>query len=352
MVSLEAAQEGLLSAQHVNTINHLLVTDPGQARAWFQEHQGQIEASLLPRIEKTLAAVALRGQAQQAEDAIFGAGLDETSAMARARSIEDPALRDQVVSRLRIRYAERNRAVKQTERRQTQEAWNVFLKAPTLDNPAIGIVSPGEQARMIRFAEMKARKQKTESDNKTLYSLTLMAAERPEEFISENLLEHEPFLSPADFRRLADKQAALRKPAGQDREAKRILTLQQEAGRLLDQQGIEDKETRAKFLDQLDQEVVKHSIMTGKDPGRDEITGIMHRLLLPGRIDRPYLPDRKAHRFEATGEEKAKFYPVVEGVPEEASREIVKALEAKGLEVTERNILTMYQKARELGKVD
>lgn len=97
------------SAIHKAVIKSALDRAPGYAQSYYARNKADIDGRDRPELEKALETASIRGAAQAAEDRIMAMGVSEEQALAEARRITDPKLRDEAVQRVTARYGERER---------------------------------------------------------------------------------------------------------------------------------------------------------------------------------------------------------------------------------------------------
>jgi hypothetical protein len=97
------------SAIHKAVIKAALDRAPGYAQSYYARNRGDIDGRDRPELERALETASIRGAAQAAEDRIMAMGVSEEQALAEARKITDPKLRDEAVQRVTVRYGERER---------------------------------------------------------------------------------------------------------------------------------------------------------------------------------------------------------------------------------------------------
>jgi hypothetical protein len=122
------------SAIHKTVIEAALDRAPGYASSYYQANKADIDGRERAKLEKALEASSIRGAAQAAEDRIMGQGLSEADALAEARKIRDPKLRDEAVQRVTMRYGEIARVEQREERAVRDRAWQSLVGGSKVDD--------------------------------------------------------------------------------------------------------------------------------------------------------------------------------------------------------------------------
>lgn len=95
----------LVSSTHKEIINRMLTNDEDiSAQEYYQVIKEEVKGTDLADVEKAIEAGSLRGSSQRFVDGLLKEGLSETQALARARAIKDPKLRDATVERTRNEF--------------------------------------------------------------------------------------------------------------------------------------------------------------------------------------------------------------------------------------------------------
>ena len=106
----------------------------------FTEKQENGKAVLdgrdIPAMAKLVEDADIRAQAQEATDGIIDADLGEAQSLEAARMIEDPKVRDDVVRRLNLRFAENAREVRRTLAKTSGDAFRHVIAGGTMSDLA------------------------------------------------------------------------------------------------------------------------------------------------------------------------------------------------------------------------
>jgi len=344
------------SATHVGVIDQLLATDQTKsAQVYFEETRGAIKGEAIARIEKALQESSTRKRAQEETDKILAAGGSLTDQREKAKGIEDPQTRDAVMQRL-----EHEAAIKEREDRVRDETTlrGVYdIVDQTHDVTKIPATTwatlEGSQRSALRgYANALARGVPVETDLPTYYALMQQAADDPEMFTKQNLLNYRAKLGETEFKQFASMQASLRsgdrKKADHDLGAFR--THDQLLKDTLTQYGIDptpkDGTAEAKAIAQLrrmlDVRMQAFGEITGKKPSNDDIQQTLDDLLsqsvtVPGSWwnifpgGQPFF-DKQKRVLDLT----------IGDVPANDRTLIERALRTRGRPVTDATVLDLY----------
>lgn len=143
-----AAESETLTAMHAAVLQAMVDADPAGAREYYKTNREEIAGASRAKLKELIDAGTLRAKAQDATDRIAGKGLPEADALAAARKISDPEERDEVVSRVKVRYREADAARVERERQLADQAWDIFartgkvssLPTPLLDELDLSLI--------------------------------------------------------------------------------------------------------------------------------------------------------------------------------------------------------------------
>lgn len=216
---LEKATLAASSATQTDVIERMLAN--GQdlaARTYYKAVKDQISGQDATKVEKALEVGSKRGESQRQADKILAMpDLDEQGAVAKAREITDPDVRDGTEERIRREFTERAQQ-QRAERDATFQRASDQLERARGD---VNKISPSDWAGLTLAERSSLRaygKTLTEgvpvkTDLGTYYSLRTMAVtpETKDKFLKHNLMIDRPYLSDGDFKQLVDLQADLKK---------------------------------------------------------------------------------------------------------------------------------------------
>ena len=132
-----------VSATHLKVIGGLLAEGNDEAaQVYFEFNENQILSEDAERVKPDLQEGNIRGESQRRTDEIMAKAETESRALAAARKITDPEMRDMVVNRVKSRFQE----VRAADARRNEQAFEGSVDI--VDNAFNkGIVEPGDTAR-------------------------------------------------------------------------------------------------------------------------------------------------------------------------------------------------------------
>lgn len=250
--AVKAAVAGAKTDIHTGVIERLLANGNDRAaKVYFEETKGQIAGTAIERVEKALEVGTLRGEAQREADKILLAGGTFAEQRARAKAIEDPKLRDEVLGRIEHEGQVREREERDRKETAAVDGYNIIDRTGTTTAipPAMWAAYDGStRSAMLSYAKQKAAGADPETNSAVYYGYLQMATNQSADFAKTNLLENRHQLSDSDFKQLAGLQLSIR-------------------------QG--NKEAAAKVIDdyRTEADVIDNSLkLAGVDP-RDTING-------------------------------------------------------------------------------
>lgn len=289
----EAIQEQLRAVQsgvHTGVITQLLATDQyGKAQAYFDATKSEIAADRIDNIEHALEEGGLRKQAQQQSDSIIAAGGTLTQQREKARAIEDPKLRDQVMERIEHEAAISERADREAKEATSKQVYNILdrtgdvSKIPT---PIWANLTGAERSAAREYADKLTRGEKVETDDPTYYALMQQAVDDPNTFVKQNLLNYRAKLSDGDFKHFVGLQQNVR--ANQLDAANRTLDdfrteteIENNALTLagIDHASKDNTVTVARYRSLVADSIRRFESVAGKKPQHKDIEDIANRIL-------------------------------------------------------------------------
>lgn len=289
--------EAVTSATHVGVIEQLLAEEKNKAaQVYFDEARSQIKGDAIARVEKALAEGGLRSQSQKLADQILAdPALDSISKQedkAKELAGDNADLRDHLNQRL-----EHANAVKEKADRDQDEATlkNLFTIVDTTHDvtkiPAAQWqqLTGGQRAQLMEYSDRLTRGVAVETDQPTFYAMMLQAADTPETFAKQNLLNYRAKLSDGDFKSMVGLQASIRKGDREsaDKQLSGFRTTDQIVKDGLTDYGLDptpkegsaDAKAKAALQGMLDLRVQQQEALTGKKPINEEIRGYLDEIL-------------------------------------------------------------------------
>jgi hypothetical protein len=339
--AIEADERNLLSAIHGGVVERLAVHDPGRARAYYAGVRDKIDGKDHTRIEKMLEEGSTRAQGQAWEDRIWSqTGGDLATALEAARGIADPKVRDDVVSRVKMRHSEAKAIEAEAEKGLRSQAWDVLLKGGKVDDIPLNVWSEIDAPAQKALVEYAAKKGKVQTDWSTYYRLERQAVEDPAGFAAYDLLQHRHQLDEGEFKGLVTLQREIGQKGRDSEQLTQVRTVSQVINSSLDKLGIErgenapksDAEKGDRFHRLVQDELLSLERREGRKAKPDEVQAIADRMVLdvvvPGKL--------------WGTNEKAPVDIEIGDVPKTERSKIEEALKRAGRPVSEAAIVDLY----------
>jgi hypothetical protein len=212
--AVEQQVRAMKSGVHLGVINNLLALEQdGKASAYFEAAKDEIAGDKLDAVQKALEAGTLRKQGQQQADTILRAGGTLAEQREKARAIDNPKLRDEVMQRI-----EHEDAVKEREKREAydttlRQAFDIIDQTHDVTKipaPTWASMDPAHRSAARSYARTLAKGEPIETDLPTYYSLMQQAADDPGMFTSQNLLNYRHKLDEPEFKQLSSLQLSIK----------------------------------------------------------------------------------------------------------------------------------------------
>lgn len=324
-----------------------------QAKQYYQSNKDMITGEDRLRVEKALKEGVLISESQSKADQIMAKTDNMSEALEMARNISDPDKRDEVVKRVKIRFADERAAKEDEERRSFQVAYDAVEENHTIDSIPKDILAnlslKSKQALEKRAAQLR-NGLPVETDIATYYDLENMAGNSStrNKFLRLNLLEYKHKLSESDFKHFAKLQGEAK--SGNKKELDGIQTKGNIVKSALAAAGIEvgknagsDDIKRANaFQRRVDELVVEKQELTGKKVTNEELREITENLMVETIVGNSWfgLFDDKKRVFELSSEDQ----PVVkiDDIPPGELEAIKATLNKLNIPNTPQNQLELY----------
>lgn len=355
----EAVKNAILEAHsktHTGIVERLL--NEGQdlkAKAWFDQNRAAFAEKDALKVAKDLEEGMLRGEGQRRSDKIMlEAGDSLGQALARAREIEEPRLRDEVESRLKANYAVKEKVKNDQIERMHKTATDIIEQTASIDKipPAIWRqFSLSERRQLKEYAMARATGRDTPTDLTTWYDLKTLAAnpETRPQFLEENLLRYRGRLGAKEFKELANLQMKLRngdEGAGRTLDGYRSdAMIVNDALAAMDIRSDtkapqKEKERASRFRKMVDEELISFQLQNGRKANNNELQAIVDRLRIKGRTERGWIWDTEKFLFEVEPNEQ--FEIDVSEIPPQERIKIEEALRANNMPVTDTEVLNLF----------
>jgi hypothetical protein len=363
--AIEAAVGAAQSQVHVGVINRLLATNQDRAaKAYFGEDEvrAQISGDAIARVEKALEEGSLRGEAQRQVDRILLEGGTITEQRAKANTLDDPRLKDEVKQRLEHENAIQERAERELLEQQMRDGYDLIDRTGSVDaiGPAVWAnYSGGTRSAMRSYAMSLAKGQPVETDYQTYYALLEQAADDPSTFTGQNLLNYKHKLGDTEFKQVVGLQLSLR--TGDREAASRVTDDYRTEAQVIDnsliQAGIDPRATiegernpaapAVAFLRQRVGEMANRlQQQTGRKATNTDIQGFVDSIMSQS-VDVPgawlaFLPGGRSF----TDVKKSLIELTPADIPALDRKEIDRVLRENGWPVTDAAALTLYMRAQ------
>lgn len=293
----QARVDAFQSNVHLGVIRNLLANEKDTAAGiYFEEAKGQIagdkQDEILTAIKNQQESGSVRREGQRQSDAILAAGGTLTQQREKARAIDDPKVRDDVMARLEHESAVNDKAQRDVEVATLRTVYDTLDR--THDVTAIpsaiwAQMDPGERSNARNYAHQLAEGVPVKTDDTVFYGLMQQAMRDPQAFTKVNLLTKKSSLSSGDFQQLAGLQLSIAnndKPKV-EKELSGFRTHTQIVDDSLTQYGIdpnakantEEGKAIAQLRRMLDVRVQAQEGLTGKKPTNDNIQRTLDSLL-------------------------------------------------------------------------
>lgn len=347
------------SKTHGAVIDRMLANGSDmEAKAYYEKVKDQISGTDSVTLEKNLEEGTRRGMAQRQSDEIYKTTSSLSTALEKARSIEDPKLRDDVTTRIKDNYSLKKLAENDRNEQLHKQAGNIIDQTGDTDKipPAIwGQFTVSEKASLRAYAKNKREGVQPETNWDEYYNLKTQAATPAlrSEFMQANLMTYRSKMADPEFKELVNLQTQLRTG---DTAADKILdgyrsdqeivnTALNEAGiNPSPKDGTNDAKKVALFRRQVDQEVIARQTQTGKKVNSQEMQQIVDNLMVKGITKKGWIFDTRKAKFELEPGEKLEF--TIKDVPATERAKIEQALTARKIPVTEEKIIELYTRAK------
>jgi len=344
-------KEEAVSATHAGVIDRMLNNNQDKlAKAYFAEIKTSLTGSDTAKIEKNLEVGSLRGEAQRTSDKIVDKTQTLTEGLEMARSIDNPELRDAVVSRVKTRFSEDKAILDQQREARYQQAADVLEETKDRDQIPVNIWSEltlSERNAIDARSKQLASGIPPSTDWKVYYDLKTLASDSTlrNKFLRENLLTYRHKLGDGEFKELVKLQTSLRQgdqkaleQATGYRTENQIVT---DTLRAIGVDPKKDAEETALLKRRVDEEISDFSKRNNKKPNTKEVQQIVDNLVVKGEVDGFFFNPNK-FLFEV--EEGDVFLIDSKDIPRNERLKIEEALRANNLPVTEDAIIDIYNR--------
>lgn len=366
--------ESAVSTTHKTVIERALSNrEYGRAKSYFERNKDRI----LPDVRDSLSKMITEGnaiqEAQSATDSIMNMGLNEKDSLAYARKNYSGKQRDQVVQRLKVRYAEQEQTKIFNDIEASQVAYNQILNGQDIDvvNASNLTDDVAKSLDEYKVALETGTPVVTSPENKS--RLDFLYADHPSQFMNTNLLQYRSSLSDSDYNQYVQLQSDMIAKA---KEAQRnggksfqpssdFYTPKSYTSRVSKDFGIydpdkpESKQTEykayyAKFADSVDFKLLEAQAAKGDKLTWDEEKKIIDNeaAFWKVNVSKSGLVFNQDDIFvgSLTEEELASgdYFVDVNGIPEEVSVKLTEYLIRNKIPPTEENVMEAFRLGKHL----
>jgi hypothetical protein len=337
----EVEQGNNVTALHKQVIQAQIDTRPDLARAYFNANKDQINGADRDDIDKQIKAGTIRQIGQQASDQIMGMGLSESQALAKAREKYTGEQQDEVVRRVKERFADIDMTRERAQTDAADKAWQIWAQNKTLSAVPTSLLN-GMDGRMRDALEKEDAAHASGADIRTdwskFYDLRQMAATAPGDFAKTDIRQLFPQLNPAQREQLIDLQNQVKGAGSAD-----VQTLNEQLSRaheLLNWSG-SDGQKKGQFdsaaLTAID--AAQHS-NGGRKLTYDDRQKIIDRMMVTGSYPGGnWFSSDRFYQVSGT-ENEAKFSPKI---PDDERTKIEAALTRAKRPVTDEAVMELYK---------
>lgn len=194
---------------HKQVIQSQIDTNPDAARAYFDANKNEINGADRDEIDKQIRVGTIRQIGQQGSDQIMGQGLGESQALQVARDKYTGEQQDEVVRRVKERYADIDMTRERGQADAADQAWKIWANNKSLSDVPTSVLNGMDgKMRVALQAEDAAHASGTDvkTDWGTFYDLRQQASTNPQQFAGTDIRQFFPKLNPAQREQLIDTQ--------------------------------------------------------------------------------------------------------------------------------------------------
>jgi hypothetical protein len=337
----EAQAAQYVTNLHKQVIQSQIDTNPDAARAYYDANKAEIQGADRDEIDKQIRVGTIRQVGQQASDAIMQQGLGESQALATARSKFTGAQQDEVVRRVKERYADIDMVRERGQKDAADRAWQQWSKDKSLSNIPTSVLNSmdGKDRDALQATDSAhASGKDIQTDWSTFYDLRQQASVNPAGFAQTDIRRYFPQLNPAQREQLIDTQNQVKGQGAND-----VQTLNEQLGRAHELLGwsASDGQKKGQFdsaaLTAID---AAQKANGGKKLSYDDRQKVVDRMMVTGSYPGGnwFSPDRF---YSVAGTEKeSKFAPKV---PDDERAKIEAALTRAKQPVTDDAVMKLYK---------
>lgn len=335
------------SKTHTAVIDQMLSNDADQlAMEYFKNNKENIDPEKRVKIEESIDKAMLTGEGQRKADEIFVKFKDNRNAafLNVDNTIKDPKLKKSVEDQLERMFTRQSLNLRAQNQQDFQIASQLVEQNKPVPANLSGRLTAAQNSALDRRLKQVNAQVEPQTDWATYYDLKMMAANNPNGFVSENLIQYRHQLSNSEFKDLTNIQSQISKNPGSSnatlggfRTTTQVIndTLTS-AGFNVKSKNANDVKRIADFRRAVDERLQILQEQTGKKPRADEVQKVTDSLLIDVITKRGGfmgLFDSKKKAFELQYKD----------IPVSDRDMIIKEMKKRGKVPTERSILEYYR---------
>lgn len=343
---------------HGGVIERLLAAQQDRAAAaYYDAHKDSITGTERARLEKALEVGSTRGESQRQADAILAQHPDRAAALAAAKGIAEPTVRDAVETRLRQAFADREQARAERERTLFRNAATAVERTGDTTQVAPSVwaeLEPAHRAALETRARQVREGVEPVTNYQRYYDLMNLASadETRHKFVQVDLMQYRGELSNRHFEELARLQGSLRTGTKADEALDGYRTKKQIVDDSMRTIGLDptvtDKTSKKKaeqvnlFRRRVDEEILALQAQTGKKATGQDVQTIVDNLLIKGTVPGSgWIWDDSKRLYELKPGEAIDIPP--DEIPPAERAKIEEALKRRNVAVTPANIAAAFR---------
>lgn len=345
---------------HGRQIGAMIDNDPEAAAAYFEQNKDEMTAAAREKTQNLLETETLRVRSQASADSLMSLGLDAEQTIREARKIEDAALRDEVVSRVKVRLDERAAFAKTEKANLMRQVADYIDEFGTVDGVPAEIWSSLSVSERSSFrAYAKKGSSDVETDWNIYYDLSQMKANNPSQFLQEDLSKYLGKLGKAEVKQVMAWQRELDEAGSSASKDNWLQTKNSIVSDALTAMGVgygkaaskKDSKEASRFRGAVENHL---TLWQQNNPGKaiapDEFRRMVERLTIEVTLpDSGFMGrDRTMPLFEVESSPDWYFSGDIDDVPEVDRRQIEEVITGRGQVPTEDLIVRYYMAKHDL----
>lgn len=315
------------------------------AKAYFEEAKKEMLSDTITKYEKLVTAASSRAEAQNHEDTIINMGKSYSDSLEEARKIQNPEIRDDVVSRLKIRFQEIKNIEEQKKEQNFKKAADIVEKTKSRFKIPLNIwesLSISEKEAIEKRERQLVEGVPTKTDYKIYDKLSRAAANDANNFSRMNILQYRSKLSDSDLEKFIDLQRSIReKKTGWDVKQDGFRTEYQIASGMADKLNIDDK-NKSDFYSDIENAKREFISKNKREPLRMEFTKIVDDIAINKVFVRKFGFDPEKSVYALNEDEKSNAYVPIENIPQSAIDEIKEQAKSRKVKLTTNKVEEIY----------